>query len=72
MEDYKLRMIKEYTELKERFTKLRIMLKKWDEGTLDFTPSCPRKVLDQQFRVMYEYLLVLQLRAALEDVELPE
>ena len=70
MEAYKQRMIKEYRELKERADKLATMLDKWDKGTLDFTPTCPKYLLDKQLETMQEYAGILQTRAKLEDVDL--
>ena len=39
MEDYKLRMINEYKELKGKYDRLHRMLVKYDAGKLDFTPT---------------------------------
>lgn len=70
MEAYKQRMIVEYRELKERADKLAAMLDKWDKGALDFTPTCPKYLLDKQLEKMQEYAGILQTRAKLEDVDL--
>lgn len=70
MEAYKQRMIKEYRELKERADKLATMLDKWDKGTLDFTPTCPKYLLEKQLETMKDYVGILQTRAKLEDVDL--
>ena len=70
MEDYKLRMIKEYKELKEKYTKLHNMLVKYDAGKLDFTPTCPIGLLRKQASVMGQYLYILETRAVIEDVDL--
>lgn len=70
MEAYKQRMITEYRELKERADKLETMLDKWDKGTLDFTPACPRYLLEKQLETMKDYVGILQTRAKLEDVDL--
>ena len=40
MEDYKVRFINEYKELKERYEKLKKMLYKYKNNMLDFTPNC--------------------------------
>ena len=45
MEDYKLRMINEYKELKGKYDWLHRMLVKYDAGKLDFTPTCPIDLL---------------------------
>ena len=68
--DYKERLIKEYTELKTRYNRLQEMLDKWDEGKLDFTPTCPRELYNMQLRAMKEYLDILVIRAKFEDIQL--
>lgn len=68
--DYKERLVKEYTELKTRYNRLQEMLNKWDEGKLDFTPTCPRELYNMQLRAMKEYLDILVIRAKFEDIQL--
>lgn len=68
--DYKERLIKEYSELKTRYNRLQEMLNKWDEGKLDFTPTCPRELYNMQLRAMKEYLDILVIRAKFEDIQL--
>ena len=68
--DYKERLIKEYTELKTRYNRLQEILNKWDEGKLDFTPTCPRELYNMQLRAMKEYLDILVIRAKFEDIQL--
>lgn len=68
--DYKERLIKEYTELKTRYNRLQEMFDKWDEGKLDFTPTCPRELYNMQLRAMKEYLDILVIRAKFEDIQL--
>ena len=46
------------------------MLKKWDDGTLEFEPTCPRSVYNMQTKAMSEYIAVLEARAAIENVDL--
>ena len=72
MEDYKLRMTAEYRELKKRYTKLRHMLVRWEAGILDFTPTCPRDLLERQAAAMDEYLKILEIRAEIERVPLED
>ena len=68
--DYKERFLAEFMQLKIRYEKLRAMLNKWDEGELNFEPTCPREMYDRQIEGMEMYLDVLADRAALEGVEL--
>lgn len=69
-DDYKERFLAEFMQLKIRYEKLRAMLNKWDNGELDFEPTCPRDMYDRQIEGMETYLDVLADRAALEGVEL--
>lgn len=69
MEEYKERMVKEYTELRERYTKLHRMLIKHDAGKLEFTLNCPIELLREQASIMERYLNILEMRAVIEGVE---
>jgi hypothetical protein len=69
-DDYKDRFLAEFRQLKIRYEKLRAMLSKWDDGELNFEPTCPREMYDRQIEGMEMYLDVLADRAALEGVEL--
>ena len=68
--DYRERFKAEYAQLHERRDKLFMMLEKWDSGELDFTPDCPRWVLENQRAYMDAYLEALELRAELEHIPL--
>lgn len=62
----------QYRELSSRFGK---MIDFTLNGTiksepLDFTPDCPRSLLELQVRAMTDYLAVLEARAKIEGVEL--
>lgn len=70
MEDYKLRMINEYKELKGKYDRLHRMLVKYDAGKLDFTPTCPIDLLRKQASLMGQYLYVLETRAVIEGINL--
>lgn len=70
MEAYKERMVKEYNELKERTEKLGSMLLKHSKGDLEFEPTCPVKLLQDQYAIMGDYLHVLEIRAVYEGVPL--
>ena len=48
------------------------MLVKWDAGTLDFTPKCSKELLKDQCKVMRAYLTILEIRAEIEGVSLPQ
>ncbi len=68
--DYKERFKEEYEQLRIRFEKLNAMLGKWDAGTLEFTPACPRSTYNIQIRAMADYLAALEARAVMEGVSL--
>jgi len=70
LEDYQLRFIDEYRQLKERCVKLRKLLTKYDAGVLDFTPKCNADILGQQLEYMDNYLYILEVRAEIEGVDL--
>ena len=70
--DYKERFLAEYYQLETRYLKLKVMVDKWDSGTLEFTPTCPRATYNFQLRAMKDYLDVLAIRAKMEGVEIAE
>lgn len=69
-DDYKDRFKAEYYQTKIRYTKLHEMLVKHEAGVLDFKPTCPIAKLQEQKRYMGEYLRCLEVRAAIEGIEL--
>jgi hypothetical protein len=69
-EDYKERFQAEYYQLEIRLDKLTSMLEKWDRGELNFTPTCPRELYNQQVSGMVDYLNALRTRAELEGIQL--
>lgn len=68
--DYKERFKAEYEQVKIRFEKLKAMLDKWDNGTLEFTPTCNRGIYNFQIKAMCEYIACLETRAVIENIEL--
>lgn len=68
--DYKERFKAEYYQLVIRYGGLKNMIKKWDNGTLSFTPTCHRNIYDMQLKAMEDYLNVLKARAIKEGVDL--
>lgn len=69
-ESYKDRMKEEYRFVKEKYDKLHKMCIKYEAGTLDFTPSCPLGLLEDQKSAMGHYLHCLEVRAEIEGVAL--
>lgn len=70
MEDYKVRTVYEYQQLKERYDKLHRMLVRHDAGVLDFELTCPVELLREQASVMGRYLYILEMRAEIEAFDL--
>ena len=68
--DYKERFKAEYYQTAIRYKKLVALLEKWDNGTLDFEPTCPRSTYNLQIAAMADYLAVMEARAVMEGVEL--
>lgn len=68
--DYKERFRAEYKQVVMRYEKLSAMLEKWDNGELNFEPTCPRSTYNMQIKAMAEYIAVLEARAVMENVDL--
>ena len=69
---YQDRMRVEYRELTVRAGRLRGMLQRYADGTLDFELACPITLLSRQLDVMDEYAVLLRHRAKIEHVDLEE
>lgn len=69
-EDYKDRFKAEYYQVAIRYKKLKAMLDKWDKGTLEFYPTCPRSTYNMQIKSMADYIAVLEARAVMEEIDL--
>lgn len=70
--DYKERFQAEYAQLIIRYYKLRDILSKWDNKSLEFEPTCPRSTYNMQIKVMEDYIAVLEARAVMENVDLED
>ena len=70
--DYKEQFIAEYCQTKIRYGKLKYMLERWDDGILDFIPTCPRSTYDLQIAAMKDYIAILEARAVMEGIEIPK
>ena len=69
-EDHKERFKAEYYQIVIRYTKLSAMLEKWDNGTLEFNPTCPRSTYNIQVKAMTDYIAILEARAVMEGIVL--
>lgn len=68
--DYKERFKAEYCQVAIRYRKLKAMLQRWDNGELDFKPTCPRSTYNIQIKAMEDYIAILEARAVMEGIEL--
>lgn len=73
--DYKQRFIAEYEQTKIRYEKLKALNTKIEahrRNVYTFEPKhdCPYDVLREQQAAMGQYLHILELRAAIENIEL--
>lgn len=69
--DYKDRFKAEYFQAVIRLKKLYAMLKKWEAGTLEFSPTSSKEALYGQYAFMTGYIRILLDRAIDEGIELP-
>lgn len=69
--DYRDRFVAEWAQTKIRLSKLNRMLRRYYEGTLDFTPTCPVQFLEKQTFAMERYVEILEMRALIEKIKLP-
>ena len=68
--DYKERFRAEYWQTKIRYDKLDKMCCLYEANKLDFTPDYSLELLTEQKHHMGNYLHCLQVRAAIEEIEL--
>ena len=69
---YRDRFIAEYAQLAIRTNKLAAMIAKHDKNALEFTPETPIEILKDQLNAMNDYLEILEKRAKIEKITLPE
>ena len=69
-DDYKERAKGEYWFVKDKYEKLHKMIVKREAGNLNFEPNCPIEQWRAQAKAMGEYLYQLEIKAAIERVEL--
>jgi hypothetical protein len=71
-DDYKERFKAEYYQVKIRYNKLAEMLNKYEDGMLDFKPTCPISLLYGQLSDMRHYITTLESRAIIEEINLED
>ena len=70
--DYKKRFKAEYQQLVIRRNKLATMLKKHNNGELNFEPSCDYDLLFLQLTTMHKLGMIYEERAKTEGVDLDD
>lgn len=68
--DYKDRFKAEYYQTVIRFDKLYEMIVKYENGTLEFKPTCSIDILKKQKDIMFKYIGILEERAKIEKINL--
>ena len=56
--------------MKIRANSLQKMLNEWESGKLHFVPTCSKKTLFTQLKIMLDYMAALEDRADQEGIEL--
>ena len=67
---YQDRFKAEYWQVKIRLERLNDTIEKYKAGTLDFKPDCSVEILEEQAKIMDDYLTILKVRAELEGITL--
>lgn len=70
-DDFKKRFVAEYYQTKIRYEKLKQLNTKRKAGVLTFEPKCSDDILRQQQSIMGQLLEILEVRAYIEDITLP-
>ena len=70
-EDYKERFKAEYWQLKFRLERLNRLIDSYNAGQLTIELSCPIIIHQQQACIMQRYMDLLELRAQMEEIDLP-
>lgn len=68
--DYTDRFKAEYYQTKIRYDKIHKMIIMYEANTLGFTPDTPIHLLEEQAKLMGNYLRILEIRAEIEQIEL--
>ena len=67
---YQDRFKAEVWQVKIRLERLHDTIEKYKAGTLDFKPDCSVEILEEQAKIMDDYLTILKVRAELEGIVL--
>lgn len=70
--DWKMRLIDEYTYVKERYNKLHSAIIKREAGVLDFEPKESLDIWKRQESAMGSYLYMLEIRMVINGIGVPK
>lgn len=68
--DYKERFKSEYCQTDICFEKLKAIMDKHNNGTLEFQFTCPPSLFDMQLKAIRDYLSILEVEAVIRGIEL--
>ena len=71
-DDWVDRFRAEYEQTRLRVSKLDVLIFKYQNNKLDFTPNCSLRLLKTQSKVMHKYLRILEKRANIEGIKLTD
>ena len=70
--DWKMRLIDEYTYVKERYNKLHSAIIKREAGVLDIDPKESLDIWKRQETAMISYLYMLEIRMVVNGIGVPK
>ena len=70
--DWKMRLIDEYTYVKEHYNKLHSAIIKREAGILDFDPRESLDIWKRQESSMVNYLYILEIRMVINGIGVPK
>lgn len=72
IKDWKMRLIDEYTYVKERYNALHSAIIKREAGVLDFEPKESLDIWKRQASAMGSYLYILEIRMVINGIGVPK
>lgn len=72
IKDWKMRLIDEYTYIKERYNALHSAIIKREAGILDFDPRESLDIWKRQESAMVNYLYILEIRMVINGIGVPK
>lgn len=72
IKDWKMRLIDEYTYVKERYNALHSAIIKREAGVLDIDPKESLDIWKRQASAMGSYLYMLEIRMVINGIDVPK